>query len=174
MQPREQLQLRSIPAFGHLTPALPLLCSELDASARELACLRPAGPTLADALPYDADAATEYTLRKQRAQLNSRALLADEEEERTLGTKVSSRPNGAMPLAGELNVPSHSSAAHEMSSIERQLGRMLRKRKRQGECSFCHLKLSARETLLATKVVSDGKKREGPLSVTQFEDLRTT
>lgn len=135
MNPREQLQLNSIPAFGQLTPALPLLCSELDACARELRFLRPGEPTLAKELPYDADAATAYTLRKQRAQLNPRALLAPDEEERTLGARVSSRPNGALPPAGGLNLPSHSPS--ETDSFERALRGMLREALQGEEGSVC-------------------------------------
>ena len=126
MNKREQEQLNSIPAYGELTPALPLVCSEVDASARELLSLRP-GYEMAEGLSYDKDAATEYTLRKQRALLNSRALLTPEEESRMLGTKVSARRNGAMPSAGGLDVPRHSSTARETERIESELRAMLQK-----------------------------------------------
>ena len=122
----EQLQLDSISAFGQLTPALPLVCYELDSSARELLCLRP-GVLVSEARPCDFDAATDYTLRKQRAQLSSRALLTAEEETRVLSSRVSVRCNGAstLPASGNLVVPVSPSAAREIAAIEQTLGAML-------------------------------------------------
>ena len=74
---------------------------------------------------YNADAATEYTQRKQRTQLNSRALLTPDEEARKLVMRVSKRVCGAMPAVGGLDVPTHSSAAEEIDSIEQELKSML-------------------------------------------------
>ena len=120
----EQKQLSSIPNFGQLTPALPMLCFELDTCARELHCLRP-DCVPHEELPYSADAATEYTQRKQRAQLNARALLKPCEEMRVLGVRVSGRPSGSLALAGSLEVPSHVSVARDIDEIEKKLRTML-------------------------------------------------
>ena len=121
MIPEEQHQLLSIPAFGQLTPALPLLCFELDATARELACLRP-GSKPAKALSYNPDAATEYTQRKQSYRLNPRALLTPEEEARVLGSMVSARPSAVMRA---LDLPSYVSLRREIASVEKALQGML-------------------------------------------------
>ena len=126
MNDREQQQLDSIPGFGQLTPALPLVCYELDTCARELLCLRP-GVRVSEARPCDFDAATEYSLRKQRAQLSSRALLTAEEETRVLSSRVRVRPSGAttLPGAGNIVVPACPSAAREIDGIEQTLSAML-------------------------------------------------
>ena len=126
MNDREQHQLDSISTFSQLTPALPLLCYEIDTCARELLCLRP-DVQVSEPEPCNFDAATEYTLRKQRAQLSSRALLTAEEEARVLSSRVRVRPNGASALsaAGNLVVAACPSAAREITGIEQTLDAML-------------------------------------------------
>ena len=82
----ERAQLASVASFSERTPALPLLCHELDASARELLCLWPrdVAARSGEPLESDADAAVEYTQRKQRARLSFRAQLDALEETHVL------------------------------------------------------------------------------------------
>ena len=87
-------------------PALPLLCFELDLSARELAFLH-LGVSLQPELPLDIDAAAEYKQRKKVAQLNPRAVLTADEEKRVIAVQASVRRQGRNPpRVGSLEVPS--------------------------------------------------------------------
>jgi hypothetical protein len=128
MNDREQQQLDSIPGFGQLTPALSLVCYELDTCARELLCLRP-GVRVSKARPCDFDAATDYSLRKQRGQLSSRALLTAEEETRVLSSRVRVRSGGAtvLPAAGNIVTPAGTSAAREIDGIEQTLNEQVQR-----------------------------------------------
>jgi len=121
----EVTQLKSILLYGQLTPALPLLCFETHMCASELLFLRPDMKKEAVAIRYDADSATEYAQRKQRAQLNAHALLTRDEEQTLLGRKISARSVGNMPSAGTLDLPAHESKARVIASIEQLLRRML-------------------------------------------------
>ncbi|KAL1498573.1 hypothetical protein AB1Y20_013890 [Prymnesium parvum] len=119
----EQKQLSSIPKFSQSAPALPLLCRELHACSSELMCLQPGSSPVQ--VECNADAATEYTQRKQSAQLNCRAQLTSEEEARVLGVRVSKRIRGDMPRVGTLRIPSYFSASKEIKHIESALVSML-------------------------------------------------
>ncbi|KAJ1423382.1 hypothetical protein B484DRAFT_398675, partial [Ochromonadaceae sp. CCMP2298] len=94
--------LQSIVLFGMRTPALALLCRELDQSAWELVFLQP--DRRCDLpLQLDIDAASDYSHRNQRGQLNPRATVSADEEMRVLGLGVAS-PQGRLPDAGSLEV----------------------------------------------------------------------
>ena len=121
----ETRQLKSIPTFGQLTPALPLVCYEIDSCSHELHCLWPSSKPKTALEACDCDSATEYTQRKQRSQLNSRALLTADEERRVLGRMVSVRRCGTLPLTGSLDVPHFTSSAADITEIEQALRAML-------------------------------------------------
>ena len=57
-------------------PALPLICHELDMSAREMSFLHAPDADPPEKLAFNADAATEYTQRKQAMQLNAHEMLS--------------------------------------------------------------------------------------------------
>ena len=90
----EHAQLKSLLSFGQRTPALMLLVHEISQSQCELAFLMDGEQQ--PMLPLDADSATEYIQRKQRLQLNHRAMLTLDEERRT-GTKCTHRYPGPLP-----------------------------------------------------------------------------
>ena len=90
----EHRQLESILGFGQRTPALVLLVHEISQSQCELDFL--VDDELQPLLPLNTDSATAYMQRKQRLQLNDRALLTTDEERRT-GTKCSARLPGPSP-----------------------------------------------------------------------------
>jgi hypothetical protein len=94
-------QLQSVANFGHLVPALPLVCHELDMSAREMRFLYPE-KRLSAKLEFNADAATEYTQRKQAMQLNAHEMLRPDEETRSLAHLV--RPRSLKNLERNLDV----------------------------------------------------------------------
>jgi hypothetical protein len=85
---RESGHLHSITQFGLRTPALALLCRELDQSARELSFLHTDRVDLQSPILLDIDAAGDYSNRKMRGQLNPRATLSADEERRVLGLSV--------------------------------------------------------------------------------------
>ena len=128
MDGAESAQLCSIASFGRLTPALPLLCHELDMSSRELSFLHPHIKRLSPVLPLDTDAATEYTQRKQQSDLNSRQTLSADEETRVLSRTVKVRSLSHSRLLRQLQVPAAAClrSAKVIRSIETDLKALLR------------------------------------------------
>jgi hypothetical protein len=49
------------------------------------------------------DAASQYTLLKQRSQLNPRVIMSEDEEKRVLGRSVVIRPRGSIQMKEEIN-----------------------------------------------------------------------
>merc|ERR1719272_220034 len=86
----EHRHLVTLAGYGSLTPALPLLCFDLEAGARQLAFLHPGVP-LQPELPFDYDAANEYTQREQRDCLSTRSLMSSDEKTRVLSLNCRAR-----------------------------------------------------------------------------------
>lgn len=118
----ERKQLDSISNLSSLTPTLPVLCYELDFSARELKFLySDSEPT--QPFTLDADAANEYMQRKQRDILNPRVILSKDEEMHALAHPVRGRIHGPRPPppASALNIPQKYGLPETMREIERRL-----------------------------------------------------
>eukprot|EP01050_Picozoa_sp_SAG11_P004954 SAG11_NODE_331_length_10659_cov_4.512689_3_plen_733_part_00 len=124
----EHEQLRCVMKFDQLTPALALLGSELDLSARRLDFLRPETADNAGEnphLPVDKRAAAEYRLRKQASQLNHAALLSHDEEQYSSSTAVHRQmKRGCSPIKCTLDVPSFATKGTRCS-VESELAGML-------------------------------------------------
>ena len=146
-------QLQSVASFGQLVPALPLVCHELDMSAREMSFLHPEKRLSAKdyklpPLEFNSDAATEYTQRKQAMQLNAHELLSPDEETRELAHLV--RPRSLKSPERNLDVPPPTSAK-EPSEVIRE----------------------TEETLQAMLKDSTGSRPEPfPLDVADFESTQ--
>jgi hypothetical protein len=131
----ECTHLRSVSSFDQFTPALSMLCSELQSSAQELSFLhtdgssrRAPGPSLSLACE---DACTEYEQRKQSGRLSPCAFLSDDEETRVLGLKVADRPRGRRLLPGTLGPRASPAAIRDkcarlFSDVEGDLTSMVR------------------------------------------------
>ena len=154
MSREEHRQLLSLASFNQLTPALPLVCFEVDTCARELLCLWPDSEKTPELL-YDADAGTEYTQRKQRRQLSVRALLTPCEEARVLAAKVSSRPSSTMPLVGSLDVPASASYAREIDDIETELRSMLSEKAPVQAKAFPLLESDVKDNAISKSMLAD-------------------
>jgi len=126
---RESGHLQSIVQFGMHTPALALLCQELDQSARELSFLHTdrREDLRRPPMQLDIDAASDYSHRKQRGQLNPRAALSADEETRVLGLPVTARPQGRVfPEAGYLDLSSTDVPAMKCSEVAASIEDALR------------------------------------------------
>ena len=128
----EYSHLVTLAGYGSLTPALPLLCFDLEAGARQLAFLHPGVP-LHPELPFDYDAANEYTQREQRDCLSTRSLMSSDEKTRVLSLNCRARWRGATVPAQvrTLEVPALEalirtrSCARRIESVDNQLREML-------------------------------------------------
>ena len=121
----ESQQLKSIARFATLSPSLPLICHELDVSSREMSFLYPNKQLFAK-LDFNADAATEYTQRKQGMQLSPREILSTDEEVRVLAHSV--RERSIVNVQRTLEIPRCASASPEkvIRETEASLKAMLR------------------------------------------------
>ena len=128
----EHSHLVRLAGYGSLTPALPLLCFDLEAGARQLAFLHPGAPLLPE-LRFDHDAANEYTQREQRDCLSTRSMMSPDEKTRVLSQNFRARWRGATIPAQirTLGVPALEglirtrSCARRIESLNDQLRKML-------------------------------------------------
>ena len=128
----EHSHLVTLAGYGSLTPALPLLCFDLEAGARQLAFLHPGVP-LQPELPFNYDAANEYTQREQRDCLSTRSLMSSDEKTRVLSQNFRARRRGAtVPVqVRTLEVPPLEalirtrSCVRRIESVDNQLRQML-------------------------------------------------